>query len=207
MLFGLKDNPNDFVGALGRLTRPMRQMYVHAVQSLIWNQLASKRIQKSSKIMVGDLVQPDENQKLQVFDVTADNIKDFTIDQVVLTMPGFDVRYSKVIEPELDPILTDLGLTRDSFAGKVKDYRLPGAYRKLIARPKNFDAKLVTYSKEDENLLKSERDTLPELMCEQDKSEEKEEVKDLEAKMALIVEFELPTGRVDFMTKIYEIHF
>ena len=207
MLFGLKDNPNDFVGALGRLTRPMRQMYVHAVQSLIWNQLASKRIQKSSKIMVGDLVQPDENQKLQVFDVTADNIKDFTIDQVVLTMPGFDVRYSKVIEPELDPILTDLGLTRDSFAGKVKDYRLPGAYRKLIARPKNFDAKLVTYSKEDENLLKSERDTLPELMGEQDKSEEKEEVKDLEAKMALIVEFELPTGRVDFMTKIYEIHF
>ena len=105
VLFGLKDNPNDYVGALGRLARPMRQMYVHAVQSFIWNKLASKRIQKSKDIIVGDLVQPDENEKLKVVEVTAENIKNHTMDEVVITMPGFDVQYSKVIESELEPIL------------------------------------------------------------------------------------------------------
>lgn len=83
----------------------MRQMYVHAVQSFIWNKLASKRIQKSKDIIVGDLVQPDENEKLKVVEVTAENIKNHSMDEVVITMPGFDVQYSKVIESELEPIL------------------------------------------------------------------------------------------------------
>ena len=101
VLFGLKDNPNDYVGALGRLARPMRQMYVHAVQSFIWN------------IIVGDFVQPGENEKLKVVEVTAENIKNHTMDEVVITMPGFDVQYSKVIESELEPILA-----------KVQDHHL-----------------------------------------------------------------------------------
>jgi tRNA pseudouridine13 synthase len=67
VLFGLKDNPNDYVGALGRLARPMRQMYVHAVQSYIWNRLASYRLTLGDDILVGDLVQPNEIEKLKVW--------------------------------------------------------------------------------------------------------------------------------------------
>ena len=43
----------------------------------------------SSEIMVGDLVQPDEAEKLQVLHVTSDNLEQFSISDVVMTMPGF----------------------------------------------------------------------------------------------------------------------
>ena len=71
---------------------------------------------------------------------------------------------------------------------------MPGAYRKLIARPRNFNASLRTYTREDENILESERDTLPELACDKERKDEKESTNQTEAKIALIVEFELPTG-------------
>ena len=88
VLFGLKDNPNDYVGALGRLARPMRQMYVHAVQSFIWNRLASYRLTLGDDILVGDLVQPNEIEKLKVERVSEESIKNFTIEDVVISMPG-----------------------------------------------------------------------------------------------------------------------
>jgi len=91
VLFGLKDNPNDYVGALGRLARPMRQMYVHAVQSFIWNRLASFRLSLGGDILVGDLVQPNEREKLKVERVDEENIKNHSIEDVVISMPGLQI--------------------------------------------------------------------------------------------------------------------
>ena len=199
VLFGLKDNPNDFVGALGRLPRTLRQMYVHAVQSLVWNQLTSERLKKGNQIIVGDLVQPDPTEKLKVQHVTSDNIASFTMEDVVMTMPGFDVSYPNIIKDKLDETLGALGLTSDCFSGSVKDYRLPGAYRKVIAKPKNFEAEVIQYEDSvHENILKSERDWLPELANkEEGKNVEvagKENRETSGTNQALIVQFELPTA-------------
>merc|ERR1719402_932466 len=109
LLFGLKDNPNDYVGALGRLPRTLRQMYVHAVQSFIWNQLVTERLSMGDDLMVGDLVQPDEGNKLDVFHVTEENISKYTIEDVVMSMPGFDVSYPALIKEKLDDILQTMG--------------------------------------------------------------------------------------------------
>lgn len=199
LLFGLKDNRNDFVGALGRLPRTLRQMYVHSVQSLIWNRLVSERLKNGHEIIIGDLVQPDESNKLNVFHITEENIKNYNFDDVVMTMPGFDVSYPKIIEEKVEKTLQEIGLTKDSFSGSVKDYRLPGAYRKILARPKNFNVEIVKYSNENENILKSERDWLVELggkEIEEKEMEEngKEKKGNEEIKNGLIVEFELPTA-------------
>jgi len=166
ILFGLKDNPNDYVGALGRLARPMRQMYVHAVQSFIWNRLASYRLTLGDDILVGDLVQPDENEKLKVERVSEESIKKISIEDVVITMPGFDVSYSPLLDEFMDKELESLGLSRDSFSGKVKDYRLPGGYRKLVVLPKDAEANVIMYVSNEENLLISERDEFQEQMGE-----------------------------------------
>lgn len=197
ILFGLKDNPGDFVGALGRLPRTMRQMYVHAVQSYIWNKLASYRISLGKDLMVGDLVQRDEKQKLAVELINEENINDFQLDHLVITSPGFDVEYSPLLKNKLGEILSELNLTKDSFSGTVKDYRLPGAYRKLIVTPDNAQTSLIMYcSINEKNLLKSERDHFPQLLGKSlfgDNNEEVENENDNKKdKVGIILKIKLP---------------
>lgn len=58
---GRKDK--DFLGALMGLQRNMRQMYVHAYQSLIWNVTATERWKLwGSKVVAGDLVLVKEHK-------------------------------------------------------------------------------------------------------------------------------------------------
>lgn len=65
-------------------------MYLHAYQSYIWNEVASKRISSLGlKPCVGDLVM--ENDK--VIQLTADNLNKYGINDVILPLPGHDVLY------------------------------------------------------------------------------------------------------------------
>ncbi|KPA81694.1 hypothetical protein ABB37_03999 [Leptomonas pyrrhocoris] len=54
----LSANPNDYLGALRSMARTMAMMYFHAVQSLVWNRMASARLSGPERIHaeVGDLV-------------------------------------------------------------------------------------------------------------------------------------------------------
>ncbi|CBH16014.1 hypothetical protein, conserved [Trypanosoma brucei gambiense DAL972] len=56
MLNHLVDSPNDFLGSFSKIPRTMSMMYFHAVQSLIWNIMASKRLEVGVVPQVGDLV-------------------------------------------------------------------------------------------------------------------------------------------------------
>ena len=49
--------------------------------------------------MVGDLVQPDENDNKTVVVVTEENKNQFTIWDIVMTLPGYDVEYSGMFYP------------------------------------------------------------------------------------------------------------
>lgn len=40
----------------------MRLMYIHAYQSLVWNEIASKRVKLGLNVLAGDLVYTDENK-------------------------------------------------------------------------------------------------------------------------------------------------
>ncbi|ORY69562.1 pseudouridine synthase [Pseudomassariella vexata] len=53
----LANRPTDFMGALQAVTRSMRNMYLHAYQSLVWNFAASKRWETHGlQVVKGDLV-------------------------------------------------------------------------------------------------------------------------------------------------------
>ena len=47
----------------------------------------------------------------------------------------------------MDAVLEELGLTKESFDGSVKDYRLSGAYRKLFVKPNGITGRVIEYSK------------------------------------------------------------
>jgi tRNA pseudouridine13 synthase len=79
-------------------------MYLHAYQSFIWNEAVSKRIELYGLApCIGDLVQSAKNRrnksnedsgKTAVY-ITSENINSFTIEDVVLPLPGHDVLYPK----------------------------------------------------------------------------------------------------------------
>lgn len=65
LLAGLaRHGENDFVNALENVPRNMRLLYIHSYQSLIWNEMASRRFKLGMKVMVGDLVfSPEDDGK------------------------------------------------------------------------------------------------------------------------------------------------
>ncbi|GBP87713.1 Multisubstrate pseudouridine synthase 7 [Eumeta japonica] len=57
LLKALARDPNDLVGAVGKLSRNTRLLYVHSYQSIIWNRCVSERIKRFGlKLAVGDIV-------------------------------------------------------------------------------------------------------------------------------------------------------
>ena len=63
----------DFEGAFGKLSRGMRTMYLHAVQSYFWNNAASARIRLGLRPLVGDLVFVKEEEDGEGDDVVVGN--------------------------------------------------------------------------------------------------------------------------------------
>ncbi|KAK0646311.1 pseudouridine synthase [Cercophora newfieldiana] len=161
----LSKNPKDYMGAILSITRGMRMMYIHAYQSYVWNFMASHRWSKYGATLVeGDLVlvnrkeeglafkrdpeevdvvddvDDDELYYAQARALTAEDVASgkYTIFDVVLPTPGFDVTYPQ----------NDIGdsyqefMSRDENGGldpfdmrrRHKEFSLSGNYRHLIGR-------------------------------------------------------------------------
>ena len=59
----LSKNPNDHYGALMMIPRNLRMMYVHAYQSLVWNEAVNERWRKwGAEVVEGDLVLVEEHK-------------------------------------------------------------------------------------------------------------------------------------------------
>jgi tRNA pseudouridine13 synthase len=56
ILAKLAEQPNNFEGAVMCLPRNAAMLYCHAVQSLVWNHMVSRRITEWPRVAVGDLV-------------------------------------------------------------------------------------------------------------------------------------------------------
>ncbi|KAL1835965.1 hypothetical protein VTJ49DRAFT_5753 [Mycothermus thermophilus] len=152
----LGKNPKDLLGAVLSITRGMRMMYIHAYQSFVWNFAATRRwAQFGAKVIEGDLVlvkdavsrgsTDDENpfahnddDYKQARALTAEDIASgkYTIDDVVLPLPGYDVIYPA---NEIGDYYVEFmgrpengSLDPHNMRRKTRDFSLSGAYRPLI---------------------------------------------------------------------------
>lgn len=167
------------------IPRNLRIMYAHSYQSYIWNKVASKRIELFGlEVVEGDLiiaekkpetVETDENgdvfEEDKVNDkftrarpLTKDDISTgkYTIFDVVLPMPGFDVVYPSHKQLEqvyVDEMAKD-GLDPFKMARRVREFSLSGSYRPLMGRAENLDYQIVKYTDPTEPLVRTDLELL-----------------------------------------------
>ncbi len=158
----LGKNPKDFTGAVLSITRGMRMMYVHAYQSYVWNFVATRRWSKyGTKVIEGDLVlvassRCRDRQKEDEFNPYDDNDDDnvyaqahalsaaevasgkYTIFDVVLPTPGYDVSYP---QNEIGEYYVEFmgkpengAMSPYEMRRKQREFSLSGNYRPLIGR-------------------------------------------------------------------------
>uniref|UniRef100_A0A2K5RH42 Pseudouridine synthase 7 n=1 Tax=Cebus imitator TaxID=2715852 RepID=A0A2K5RH42_CEBIM len=86
--YGMKN----IVSAFGIIPRNNRLMYIHSYQSYVWNNMVSKRIEDYGlKPVPGDLVLKGATPTY----IEEDDVNNYSIHDVVMPLPGFDVIYPK----------------------------------------------------------------------------------------------------------------
>lgn len=183
--------PNDHCGAILSITRGLRQLYCHAYQSYVWNYAASERWARyGDRVVAGDLVmvQPNESpitQRAPAEDMSEDVNQEeeefyqrarpltkeeaasgrYTIFDIVLPAPGFDVIYPA---NDIGTFYADFMAREENGAlnpyemrRKQREFSLSGHYRKLMAK---FTATPMfavrPYSDDEEQMHPTDRDLI-----------------------------------------------
>lgn len=156
----LAKNPRDPQGAILTITRGMRNLYLHAYQSYVWNHAVSHRWAKyGSKVIPGDLVlvtsekapvgnigeegeatMSDEPQFQRARHLTEAEVQSgkYTIFDLVLPCPGYDVLYpdndTGEFYVEFMSRPENGRLNPHQMRRAKKDFSLSGAYRHIVGR-------------------------------------------------------------------------
>ncbi|XP_054843753.1 pseudouridylate synthase PUS7L [Eublepharis macularius] len=125
----------------------MRIFYVHAYCSKIWNEAASFRIKTyGTRVVNGDLIFAEEsaansslNDKVHVVTSAEEMADKYTINQVILPMVGYSIRYpnNKVGEWYRERLASD-GLQACKFRLPTLQLNVPGCYRHILKYPHNL---------------------------------------------------------------------
>ncbi|XP_067682997.1 pseudouridylate synthase 7 homolog [Haliotis asinina] len=154
----MKQGETNYANALQALPRNTRLMYAHAYQSYVWNAITSRRLAEFGyKVKVGDMVIPhniswegrgmDDESKLQPIVVTDENQSEYSMQDLVLPLPGHDVIYpSGKVGSWYRELMEKDGIDIDNMKQKNKDYSLPGDYRHLLVTPRDVTWDVVTYN-------------------------------------------------------------
>ncbi|NP_001106585.1 pseudouridylate synthase 7 homolog-like protein [Xenopus tropicalis] len=131
------------------LPHSSRIFYIHAFCSKVWNEAASYRFTLyGTKVVQGDLVDCNEsaNENSLVHIVTAEEEESsaYTIDQVVLPMPGYSIKYpTNKIGQWYSETLAKAGLQSCAFRVSSLQLNVPGCYRHILKYPHDLFYKLT----------------------------------------------------------------
>lgn len=175
-----------YQNAILKIPRNLRTMYVHSYQSYVWNIVASERIKSFGlEVIAGDLV-VDENAGLKKLDTEIDSeefdedlrepnfvrarpvteqeaaLKTFSISDIVLPTPGFDVLYPD--NDQIRQLYTDImakdGMDPFDMKRKVRDFSLAGSYRHVVQKPVDVEYRIVSYDNPTDQLVNTDLEIL-----------------------------------------------
>lgn len=187
-------------------------MFIHAVQSLIWNKATSYRMSKmdNTKVLVGDLIpnpkKVENSTESKVHIVTKEDVESstYTMEDVLVPVVGTKTVFpTNELGSVLKELLSELGLTIDMFQKcKDREVRANGDYRKAIIHPKDFDYTIQEYYHPLQPLLKTDLMTLngeeitiePPQKMEEKEGEAQSSSSPTKALVAMVVGFTLPSS-------------
>ena len=123
-------NPTDYPGAIRSIHKPIRKLYIHAYQSIIWNRSVSNLVSKNKNLYSSSTLFEQVN-------FCRDEIKN-----EILPIIGYnsnkDIEFNKIQSNELKKDK----LTIDSFLLKsMPELKSEGSERNLISKPKKLKYK------------------------------------------------------------------
>ncbi|KAJ1665192.1 multisubstrate pseudouridine synthase 7 [Coemansia sp. RSA 1813] len=180
--FAKNGGASNAASAFAAIPRNLRLMYVHAYQSYIWNSAVSERIRLYGvdKVVPGDLVikahelstadsdeseaseGPEEVCRAVPTLVTKDNISEYSIYDVVLPLPGWAIKYP---EHEVKGVYVE-NMEKDGLSASgldrhpLKEYKLAGAYRHMVIKPRVFSHEWMRYNDDMQPLARSDSDAI-----------------------------------------------
>uniref|UniRef100_A0A1I7S2B0 TRUD domain-containing protein n=2 Tax=Bursaphelenchus xylophilus TaxID=6326 RepID=A0A1I7S2B0_BURXY len=174
----LEKKPGDYRAAILAIPRHQRSLYVHAYQSKIFNQIASKRAEKFGlKVLEGDIFLVDK----EVSD------KGDKIEDVILPLPSNRMRIpSNEVGQWYKEIMEKDNITEGAFSDLHKDFAVSESFRNYIEKPREVQYDLVGYNSLNTVLQSAE----PFAIINQEDLKSPEEGKF----QALRVKFSLPSG-------------
>lgn len=212
-----KYSSQSYFKSIMSIPRNLRIMYAHAYQSYIWNLVASKRFELFGlEVQEGDLVLVEgRKQENEIDDDFEEDVLEskfvrarplskeevesgkFTIYDVVLPTPGFDIIYPTnplIKQVYVDSMAKD-GLDPNEMGRRVREFSLAGSYRNLIGKPGNISYQIVKYKSDDEPLVRTDLELL---RLRKDNNEEVSQIinsTDSDAnKTAVVLKMELPVS-------------
>lgn len=131
--------------SLMSIPHSLRLLYVHSLSSLLWNHLVSHRLQEyGERVVEGDLIlRPSQEKTLRecvhVLTSLEASSGHYSIGDVVLPMVGTGTVFpgNRTAE-KLQQMLSELGLTLDSFRLRHFGMHIAGSYRKMVACPRHM---------------------------------------------------------------------
>lgn len=113
--------PNDYVGALRKMPKEIRYLFVHSLQSHIFNEIIEKRV-KENKFK----------------EITGDKIEN---GQVMIMLPGFETKYNKGEAGEIEKeIMKKNKIKLSDFEIKeMAEISSKGTYKEMKLEVKNFE--------------------------------------------------------------------
>ncbi|TMW60274.1 hypothetical protein Poli38472_000316 [Pythium oligandrum] len=161
--------------AFRNIAAHLRTAYVESYQHYVWNQMASLRIRDHSTTqpIVGDLVYEVEvskneaNQpKRRVIALTTENMDKYTIDDVLLPIPGYDVQYPEnAIGEAYRKMLSMDGVDFASWrtmtmSANHNPFQLQGSYRHVVKHAQHVTHEIKTYTDSTQALILNDVDRL-----------------------------------------------
>merc|ERR1712226_281672 len=161
------------------LPRNNRLIYLHSYQSIVWNNMVSRRIEEyGSNPCVGDLIiskKKNQDGHAMAKILTEDDIVigTYSIYGIVLPLPGYDIIYpsNKIGQYYRDFLMAD-EIDIENMKNKIKDISLPGTYRNIMVKPNDMSWEIKKYNDYKVPLIQTDLEKLtPEIVSDSSKED------------------------------------